>query len=257
MSKLCCIPFTLALEKLLGRSQQILDFQMVVSLMLVFSGMVLVTVHDISVHPLGIFWAFCSVACTSMAQVQFAPLRSVVNLDAPQLLFFTSPLLTIGAFASIPLFEDLPDLLATSLRYELVRDVIGSCIVSFGLNLSNIYVLSHSTPLTYMILGNMKTILVFVTGILLFDQWPSLRTFVGIVLTVSGAILYGYIKYQHTLKTTHQHQHQHQKQHQQQLQSMPSKVFDEDPVSVSVANSSKVGYISQVAISTGTVSDKV
>jgi drug/metabolite transporter (DMT)-like permease len=200
MSKLCCIPVTLLLEHALGIRHQVLDIEMMVSLTLVVVGMVFVTVHDVTIQPIGLFWASCSVLSTSLAQIYFSQMQKLADLDTPQLLFYTSPFLTIGAFASVPLFESTEDLFNTVITKPLAVDILSSCGVSFILNLSNYYVLAWTTPLSYMIIGYLKTILVFVTGILFFDNLPSERVLCGMTLTVVGMILYSNAKYRQQQK---------------------------------------------------------
>jgi drug/metabolite transporter (DMT)-like permease len=195
VSKLCCIPVTLALEQVLGLRHQVLDLEMIISLVLVIVGMVFVSVHDVSIQPIGLFWAVCSVLSTSLAQIYFGRMQKLAELDTPQLLFYTSPFLTVGAFASVPLFESTQDLFNTVLTKHLTVDILSSCGVSFVLNLSNYYVLSWTTPLTYMMIGYLKTILIFAFGILFFDSLPSERVMCGMALTVVGMILYGNAKY--------------------------------------------------------------
>lgn len=214
MSKLCCIPVTLLFEAMLGMRHQVLDLQMSLSLVLVVVGMVFVTVHDVSIEPIGLFWASCSVICTSLAQIYFGQMQKVADLDTPQLLFYTSPFLTVGAFASVPLFESTEDLFNTVITKPLALDVLSSCGVSFVLNLSNYYVLAWTTPLSYMLIGYLKTILVFVTGTIYFDDMPSQRVLFGMALTIVGMILYGNSKYR--------------QQQQSQLKSISSSSLDLD-----------------------------
>ena len=45
---------------------------------------------------------------------------------------------------------------------DLVVDILISCVMALGSNLTNFLVLSWASPLTYQVIGHMKTICVLV-----------------------------------------------------------------------------------------------
>ena len=137
ISKLACIPITLLLETLLNRRQQILSMRMTTSLLLILLGMGLVAVTEVSFNIKGFVWAAAGVLCSSLAQIFFAPLQKDLNLDALQMLFHLSPILTLGSFATIPIFENTEELLNFKLSKRVIFDVGISCCMAVLLNTSN------------------------------------------------------------------------------------------------------------------------
>ena len=137
ISKLACIPITLLLETLLNRRQQILSIKMTTSLLLILLGMGLVAVTEVSFSVKGFLWAAAGVLCSSLAQIFFAPLQKDLNLDALQMLFHLSPILTLGSFATIPIFENTEELLNFKLSKRVIFDVGISCCMAVLLNTSN------------------------------------------------------------------------------------------------------------------------
>ena len=137
ISKLACIPITLLLETVLNRRQQILSIKMTTSLLLILFGMGLVAVTEVSFSVKGFLWAAAGVLCSSLAQIFFAPLQKDLNLDALQMLFHLSPILTIGSFATIPIFENTEELLNFKMSKTIIFDVGISCCMAVLLNTSN------------------------------------------------------------------------------------------------------------------------
>jgi Triose-phosphate Transporter family len=137
ISKLACIPITLLLETFLNRRQQILSYKMIASLLFIMFGMGLVAVNEISFNVEGFIWAAAGVLCSSCAQIFFSPLQKELNLDALQMLFHLSPILTIGSFATIPLFENVTELIRFDINSKVVIDIGMSCCMAVLLNTSN------------------------------------------------------------------------------------------------------------------------
>ena len=200
MSKLSCIPTTLILESMIGTRQQHLNMMMLTSLTFIIVGMLLVAVHEVSFTAIGMVWATLAILATSSAQVFFGPLQRDLGMNALQLLYHTSPLLTCGSFVIVPLFEDTELLMKTRITSNIFSDIFCSCLMAVMLNATNYVVLGWASPLTYQVLGHLKTILILVTGIAFFDQWPSDRALAGIVIAMIGVLMYSEENRQQQLK---------------------------------------------------------
>lgn len=152
--------------------------------------MVLVAVNEVKCTPTGLLWAALGILSTSCAQIFFGHLQKDLGMNALQLLYHTSPVLTLGSLMIVPLFEDINLLVETKLTPDLFRDVFCSCVMAVMLNATNYVVLSWASPLTYQVLGHMKTMLILIFGIAFFDQWPTERALLGIVIAMIGVLLY-------------------------------------------------------------------
>ena len=110
-----------------------------------------------------------------------------------QLLQHTSFWLTLGSLLIIWIFEDKKSFLETNISYELIRDLNYSCIAAILLNLTNYYVLSILSPLSYLVIGHIKTIIILILGILFFEhKFPSNNTIIGTIIALIGVLLYSY-----------------------------------------------------------------
>ena len=190
ISKLSCIPVTLFIESMLGVRQQHLTTNLIFSLSLIMIGMTLVAVHEVSFNTEGLLWAILGVCSTSAAQVWFAPLQKDLQLDALQLLFHTSPWLTFAAFSLVPVFENTNELIDTTLTSSMVYDIACSCVFAALLNSTNYLVLSHTSPLSYQIIGHIKTMAILICGYVFYDSIPSNKILCGIGLALTGVFIY-------------------------------------------------------------------
>lgn len=195
MSKLMCIPSTLVIETIMNTRHQDLTPAMNLSLIMILGGVGLfaLTEPKASTHILGYLWAILAVIATSLSNIFFGPLQRSLEMNPLQLMFHSSPLLTLGSFVIIPLFEDRNDLMDTKLTGNLVQNIFCSCVAAVFLNISNYFVLSLTTPLTYLVLGHIKTIIILVLGFLFFDRtMPSSQVLVGVVIALLGVGLYSW-----------------------------------------------------------------
>lgn len=190
LSKLSCIPITLIIETILNRRQQILNVTMMFSLLCILGGMSFIVIHELSLNFLGLVWASIAVLCTSLAQVLFSPFQKELGMNSMQLLYHTSPILTIGSYLLVPFFEDTHRLLNTTITGSLVFHIVASCLFAVFLNLSNYFVLSMVSPLTYQILNHCKTILVILSGVIFFGELPSSKVITGMIVVIVGVIIY-------------------------------------------------------------------
>jgi len=190
ISKLLCIPVTLLLEWTMNQRRQKITIFLLLSLVMIIAGVICVVVNDVKYTDLGLIWALFGIICTSLAQIYFSPLQKQLELNSIQLLFHTSPWLTFGSFIITPLFDHTNKLMQINITFQLLIDLLLSSILAFVLNISNYLVLSVSFPITYQVLGHIKTIFIFAGGIIFYDQVPSSKAIFGIIVTLIGVILY-------------------------------------------------------------------
>jgi len=188
--KLFCIPLTLFFEHLFGLQQEVISTTLLLSLLLIIAGMAMIIREEVSTNVTGILWGLCGIVTTALSQVFFGPLKKGLNLDAFQLLFHTSPWLTFGSFISVPVFEDTEALIAYDLHSVLICNVLLTCVIAVAFNVSNYVVLGEISPLTYNIIGHVKTIIIVSVGSLLFNTVPSAIMLGGMTVAVVGVLVF-------------------------------------------------------------------
>ncbi|GFZ01741.1 nucleotide/sugar transporter family protein [Actinidia rufa] len=70
--------------------------------------------------------------------------------------------------------------------------IVLSCLISVSVNFSTFLVIGKTSPVTYQVLGHLKTCLVLAFGYSLLHDPFSWRNIIGILVAVVGMILYSY-----------------------------------------------------------------
>ena len=78
--------------------------------------------------------------------------------------------------------------------------ILVSCLFALGVNISNYLVLGKTSPLTYQVLGHLKTILILILGFTMFNKIVDPRNIIGIIVAMFGVAGYTEIKRRYAAK---------------------------------------------------------
>ncbi|KAL9268850.1 UDP-xylose transporter 3-like protein [Drosera capensis] len=70
--------------------------------------------------------------------------------------------------------------------------IVLSCLISVSVNFSTFLVIGKTSPVTYQVLGHLKTCLVLAFGYILLHDPFSWRNILGIFIALVGMVLYSY-----------------------------------------------------------------
>lgn len=203
LSKLMCIPFTIAVQRVIFRQEASTAVKL--SLIPILFGVGLATVHDLSLNLVGCFFAALAVIFTTFSQFFTQRYQAVLECNALQLLYLTSPLICVGMLLLAPFFDNLPEFYAflrgkaltmadgsesPSSNAVVLMWVFMSCLLALGVNVSNYLVLGKTSPLTYQVLGHLKTVLILILGVVLFHSPVDVRQVGGVVSAIGGVVFY-------------------------------------------------------------------
>ena len=195
LSKLLCIPATLFIQAYYFNKSTSTAVKQ--SLVFILLGVCIATVTDIELNFVGSVFAFVAVISTTLAQIYTNTKQSELGLDAMQLLYHASPYTGMGMFLLAPLLENITGpkgLLSYQHSVVSVSTVLLTCILAVAVNASNYFVIGRTSPVTYQVVGHLKTCLILVLGFVVFHYQPYLYNIVGIVIAVGGMVLYTEIK---------------------------------------------------------------
>ena len=192
LSKLACVPFVLAVQYILYN--QGVSTRIQLTLIPITIGVGWATVHDVDVNMMGTFFATAAVASTGMAQIFTTTYQKALNMNAMQLLFHTAPLIAAGMLMMCPMFDDVAKLWSFEYTPGLIVRICVSCCFALGVNISNYVVLGKTSPLTYQVLGHLKTVLILVLGVVLFNKAVDMQNVLGVVIAMAGVVAYTEIK---------------------------------------------------------------
>ena len=91
-------------------------------------------------------------------------------------------------------FDDWSGLLQYEWNIPQIRDVLISCGLALGVNISNYLVLGKTSPLTYQVIGHLKTISILLLGAMLFKKPTSPQSVVGVAIAMGGVVSYTEVK---------------------------------------------------------------
>merc|ERR1712146_202518 len=117
-----------------------------------------------------------------------------------QLLYHSSPLISLGMLLMSPWFDDLGALMEYEFTMGGIGRIVLSCVFALGENITNYLVLGKTSPLTYQVLGHLKTILILVLGFTVFNKQLDARNCLGITIAMVGVIAYTEIKRRQQVK---------------------------------------------------------
>uniref|UniRef100_A0A803MJP3 Sugar phosphate transporter domain-containing protein n=1 Tax=Chenopodium quinoa TaxID=63459 RepID=A0A803MJP3_CHEQI len=202
MTKLAIIPCTVFLEtvffkKQFRRSTAVPDFyfSLEYSVLVVGNGVGIATVTDLQLNALGSFLSFLAVITTCVAQIMTNTIQKKFKVSSTQLLYQSSPYQAATLLISGPFLDKLltnQNVFTFNYTTQVLIFIIISCLIAVSVNFSTFLVIGKTSPVTYQVLGHLKTCLVLAFGYILLHDPFSWRNILGILIALVGMILYSY-----------------------------------------------------------------
>mmetsp|Transcript_35206 Transcript_35206/g.109626 ORF Transcript_35206/g.109626 Transcript_35206/m.109626 type:complete len:313 (+) Transcript_35206:163-1101(+) len=210
ITKLLIIPTVIFIERL-GGITRVYSFGVVCSLAVASVGVGIASVSDFEINTRGTMLAFLSILCTAQYQVWQGNKQHEHGLSALQITHSVSRPQTVVALCATCVFDVwfpfLKDwmllrsggLLDHSLQSQWdIHWIVGDCAIAVVMNISTYGLLGKASPVTYQVLGQMKTCLITTLGYIFFDvkvppYWLMVR-FSGVAIAVVGILAYAILK---------------------------------------------------------------
>ncbi|PKI54672.1 UDP-xylose transporter 3 [Punica granatum] len=193
MTKLAIIPCTVLLETLFFRKQFSKSVQG--SLLILLVGVGIATVTDLQLNALGSILSLLAVVTTCVAQIMTNTIQKKFKVSSTQLLYQSCPYQAITLFVIGPFLDGLltnQNVFAFKYTPQVLFFIVLSCLISVSVNFSTFLVIGKTSPVTYQVLGHLKTCLVLAFGYVLLHDPFSWRNILGILIAVIGMVLYSY-----------------------------------------------------------------
>jgi solute carrier family 35 protein E3 len=188
LSKLACIPVTLSIEYLAYNKTISRLVQM--TLIPILFGVGFATIYDLDINMIGSIFATVAVLATATSQIYLKQIQKPLDCSPLQILYHTSPLVCLGMLMLVPFFDNYKEIMEFEFTVGCVFRIGLSCVFALGVNISNYLVIGKTSPLTYQVLGHLKTILILILGFLFFNKVLDYRNVIGIVVAMVGVIAY-------------------------------------------------------------------
>ncbi|EXB38683.1 hypothetical protein L484_008047 [Morus notabilis] len=199
MTKLAIIPFTVLLETIFLKKQ--FSQKIKCSLFLLLVGVAIASVTDLQLNFVGTVLSLLAIVTTCVGQILTNTIQKKLNVSSTQLLYQSSPFQAAILFLSGPFVDEyLTSKHVFAHKYDpiVVGFIILSCIIAVSVNFSTFLVIGKTSPVTYQVLGHLKTCLVLGFGYTLLHDPFTERNIIGIFIAVCGMGLYSYFCTQET-----------------------------------------------------------
>ncbi|KAL8206001.1 hypothetical protein R6Q57_009552 [Mikania cordata] len=193
MTKLAIIPCTVLLETLFFSKQ--FSKKIRFSLMILLLGVGIATVTDLQLNLMGSVLSLLAVVTTCVAQIMTNTIQKKFKVSSTQLLYQSCPYQALTLFILGPFLDALltnQNVFAFKYTPQVLAFIVLSCLISVSVNFSTFLVIGKTSPVTYQVLGHLKTCLVLAFGYVLLHDPVSWRNILGILIAVIGMLLYSY-----------------------------------------------------------------
>ncbi|KAM0902652.1 hypothetical protein ACQ4PT_019178 [Festuca glaucescens] len=191
MTKLAIIPFTVILETIFlkKRFSESIKFSLLVLLL----GVAIASVTDLKLNLLGSILSGLAIATTCVGQILTNTIQRKLKVTSTQLLYQSAPYQAAILFATGPFVDQLltkRSVFDHKYTAPVVGFIVMSCLIAVSVNFSTFLVIGTTSPVTYQVLGHLKTCLVLSFGYTLLHDPFTMRNILGILVAIFGMALY-------------------------------------------------------------------
>eukprot|EP01061_Rhynchopus_euleeides_P045178 TRINITY_DN8025_c0_g1_i3.p1 TRINITY_DN8025_c0_g1~~TRINITY_DN8025_c0_g1_i3.p1 ORF type:complete len:363 (+),score=123.56 TRINITY_DN8025_c0_g1_i3:308-1396(+) len=167
--------------------------KILMSLALLCSGIGLTTAANLDVSRWGLMFGALAALTSGVMHISVKGMSSS-GLSPQQSCYYVSPvsglLFTIVAFT----FDDTRALLKFHVTPTSVALLVASAACAFCINLSMFLIVGRTSPVTYQVVGHLKTLLVLISGVIFFANPVSFKSIVGMAVAMVGVVWYSYLR---------------------------------------------------------------
>jgi solute carrier family 35 protein E3 len=156
-------------------------------------GVSVATVTQVAFSQLGLLFGMLGSVATAVYQIYNKRVQTECEVSALQLLQYEQPFTTLWAAIFACFSDDLGKLATVDLTQSLVAEIFVSCVFAFGVNLSCYLIIGKTSPLTYSVVGHVKTIGVLIIGFVAFHEQTTAKHMLGMLLAFGGIVWYSHI----------------------------------------------------------------
>jgi solute carrier family 35 protein E3 len=195
LSKLCTIPY-MVLYKFFVRGETT-SLKLCSALFILLIGLALFTVNDVEMNLLGTFLAAGAVVSTAQSQIMVSAAQREQHIASTQLNFVVMPRqFVICTIAALLVETSGPhNIIAQPWCLPIVIGFLATGMIAVVSNMVGYAIMGRLGPVTWQVVGHVKTMLIFVIGLILFptrQESPSqrLKKIIGLVVAMGGVVLY-------------------------------------------------------------------
>ncbi|CAN6164224.1 unnamed protein product [Urochloa humidicola] len=190
MAKIAVTPTIVVAEFVLFKKK--VSLQKVITLVVVSFGVAVATVTDLEFNFFGACVALAWIIPSAVNKILWSNLQQSGNWTALALMWKTTPI-TIFFFIILMPLLDPPGLLSFNWDFKNSSAIIISALFGFLLQWSGALALGATSALAHVVLGQFKTIVIMLSGYLVFNSDPGFTSLCGAVIALVGMSVYTYL----------------------------------------------------------------
>ena len=169
-----------------------------IALAVLLVGIGLASITDVELNLLGTFFGLAATVTTGVISILCSSHQATLGLSSSQLLANVSPL-EAGILLCLGPLWDFSIVRATAYTdYKWTSEafiaVLFSCFLAVFVNGATFYLIGKTSPLSYQVMGHLKTVLTLGGGYIIFDADVNRRSILGVALAFAGCLWYTYLK---------------------------------------------------------------
>ncbi|RLN12459.1 putative membrane protein [Panicum miliaceum] len=190
MAKIAVTPTIVVAEFILFQKR--VSLRKVIMLVVVSFGVAVATVTDLEFNFFGACVALAWIIPSAVNKILWSNLQQSGNWTALALMWKTTPITIFFFIVLMPLL-DPPGLLSFKWDFRNSSAIIISALFGFLLQWSGALALGATSALAHVVLGQFKTIIIMLSGYLVFNSDPGLTSLCGAVIALAGMSVYTYL----------------------------------------------------------------
>ena len=198
LSKMCTIPSLVVFNYFYANIKT--PMNILFSLTILLIGVFLYSVNDVEFNIPGCIMAVIAVVSTCGFQWKSAQEQKTYNIKGTQCQHATAfPQFVLALIASfITEFPGENSILKHQFCVKELLTILATALLSVGVNVSFFVLIGKTSPITYQVIGHLKTVLILVCGFIMFPPPPDSdkvrmkKTFYGVIISLVGIFMYSY-----------------------------------------------------------------
>lgn len=170
---------------------KIYPFLVYVSLAGIICGVCVATVTEVSFSATGLFYGLLGSLSTAIYQILNKYIQQTDEVSAMQLLLFESPFTVMWSLLFALVTEPVMQL--PSMNFGFVGLALLSGLAAFGVNVTCYLIIGKTSPVTYGVVGHLKTCGVLLFGYVLLGQRAEFWNLMGIAGAFFSIITYTHL----------------------------------------------------------------
>ena len=201
LSKLCCVPFMVVWDFVVYHKTT--NIFVLLSLAILLVGIGIFSINDVQLNLLGSIIAVIAVVCVSVFQIFTGSKQKEFNLNGPQLQHLTAfPQFVITLLAACVLETNPSSSTAIqNQRFDstTIPLILLTGVIACSVNICSFCLIGRTSAVTYQVCGHMKSILIFIFGLVIFrnvldTREQMIKKIIGLCISMFGCIWYTYLK---------------------------------------------------------------